>query len=94
MGRILLLLALTLHFAYAQDDYYEDEPVDNYDAYGEEAPVDAQPMPLTKDELPKQIPSDMAPQPQDDYVDSYPESEPYPDDPYPVNEEPVYEDNY
>lgn len=93
MGRFILALALLLNFAYAQDDYYEDQPVENYDAYEDEVPMDARPMPMTKD-LPTQIPSDMAPPPADDYADSYAEPEPYSDDPYPVNEEPVYEDNY
>lgn len=88
MGRFLLALTLLLNFAYAQDDYYADEPVENYDAYEDEpAPMPADPNTFTKD-MPKQLPADNIPPA--DFADS----KEYSDDPYPVNEESDYEDSY
>lgn len=97
MGRFILLLALSLNFAYAQDDYYADEPVDNYDAYDQ--PASDLPLPQTKEIKP------YAPQMEENFneppenfdapeAQDYPVEEPYPEDPYPVNEDTSYEDSY
>ncbi len=75
----------------AQDDYYEDEPVDNYDAYADETA----PMPKTK-EMPQQIPQIIPPEDgYNDYQEEYPEEKQvypegnseYPDENYPVSED-------
>ncbi len=81
----LLLLCLGSSLV-AQDDYYEDEPMDNYDAY-EEKPE----MPMTKD-MPNQLPQVIPPEEiNQDYQNDYPEEkypeEKYPDEKYPVNED-------
>tara|TARA_R110002049_G_scaffold268501_2_gene444971 strand:+ start:138 stop:455 length:318 start_codon:yes stop_codon:yes gene_type:complete len=89
----LFILCLGSSIALSQDDYYDDEPADNYDAYQDDPSV--APMPQTK-EIPQQLPQVIPPEDNyDDYRDDYPEEKPvypddnsgYPEEKYPVNDD-------
>jgi hypothetical protein len=90
-----LILSLKVH-AY-EDDYYQEEPIaeERYDAYDE--PVDNKDMiqnKATKPYPPAQGYDDQYNVAPAD-TDPYPESEPYSDEPYPVNDAPAeYQDDY
>lgn len=102
---ISLILVLSSFLSFAQDDYYEEEPPvqENFDAY--DTPVPPQDI---QNKMEKPLPADAYEgdsytgepiqkeiEPYSENVDPYPQTEPYPDEPYPENTDAGnYDDSY
>ncbi len=98
MARLLVIFFLS--FGALAQEYYEEPPLDDqYDAYDQPQELmktkEANSFPPPADDNYYDDPPENfdAPAPPQD-IEPYPADEPYPEDPYPVNEEPEYQDNY